>query len=595
MDCLLELGADPVTGSYVIPAECTVSHSRVKEQLEILKTIATSLGNPSKIQKTDFTEASSLQDTIASTSTDHSIKAIKCEQGLNDSIPRERPETSKMKSQASSSSLADFFKERRQAFQAKNPESMRAPSPPKQKQIPQTRPQIPPNLKQFFPLVLPVGRMAEKLRLAAPYNMFLTAVTASPPTHFDPGFITFLDLLDPSLGELESSVQSNFTVDISWLFAQYTVAGLNDLPLIILYGAQDPQMEQVNQMLPNVTSFMIKVPGSFGCHHAKVMLLFYKDKSMRVVVSTANLYQDDWDNRVQGIWVSERLPALPKGSTGENHGESVTNFRKDLVRFLTNYRNPSLQPYIDRIKMSDFSSIKVFLITSIPGAHQGDDHGHLRLGTLLKENSAQIDDKNPIIMQSSSLGNFGPSAASYLTGEIVKSMSAYSPRVGGNQASIKLIYPSLSNVKRSHDGIMGGGCLPYMRDAHNRQPWLNQHLYQWKCESRNCNRAMPHIKSYCRYTHEDGVFWFVLTSANMSKSAWGVMKKKTLNINSYEVGVAFFPRVILDGKDVFPMNKAQQKDNTPIFKMPYDLPPVPYERGDAPFCIQDMMEIQGMM
>lgn len=29
-------------------------------------------------------------------------------------------------------------------------------------------------------------------------------------------------------------------------------------------------------------------------------LLGYKDGSMRVVVSTANLYEDDWENRTQG-------------------------------------------------------------------------------------------------------------------------------------------------------------------------------------------------------------------------------------------------------------------------------------------------------
>lgn len=31
-----------------------------------------------------------------------------------------------------------------------------------------------------------------------------------------------------------------------------------------------------------------------------MMLLCYEDGSLRVVVSTANLYQDDWDNRTQG-------------------------------------------------------------------------------------------------------------------------------------------------------------------------------------------------------------------------------------------------------------------------------------------------------
>lgn len=293
--------------------------------------------------------------------------------------------------------------------------------------------------------------------------------------------------------------------------------------------------------------------------------------------------------------MSDRLPELPQSASKECNGESVTKFRADLVRYLTNYRIPTLQPYIERVMKSDFSSVKVFLITSIPGTHRGEAYGHPRLAALLKQHSAPIDDKHSIIMQSSSLGNFGKSASAYLTGEVAISMKQDSgaPR-GKNDPDVKLIYPSLNNVKHSHDGIMGGGCLPYYRDAHRRQPWLNKYLYQWNSKSRNCDRAMPHIKSYCRYS-DDGLFWFVLTSANMSKSAWGVTKGNALLINSYEVGVAFFPRVILDGKNQFPMNEQQQINETPILRLPFDVPPVPYERDDAPFCIQDMSDYQEML
>lgn len=586
MEAILKVGVDSSTGKYAIPEDTRVVQSRVEEQLEILAKLKTVSDNPSKIQKVELKVSPVASTSIDTTKDQAPIEPIKCER-IQDSCNQQ--------AKISVASVADYFKERRIAFQAKNLDSMRAPSPPHLISSQPKFPQIPPQLKDFFPLSLPIGRMAEKLKKAAPYNIFFTAVTASPSTHSDPKFITFLDLLDPTLGDLESSVQLNFTVNPSWLLAQYTVAGLNHLPLTIFYGQEAPALENINRMLPNVKSFMIKVPGNYGCHHAKVMLLFYQDKSMRVVISTANLYQDDWDNRVQGVWLSEKLPALSENEIDEDCGESVTNFRKDLVRFLTNYRNSTLAPYIERIKKSNFSSIKVFLITSIPGAHYNDDYGHLRLRTLLRGNSVPIEEEHSVIMQSSSLGNFGHSAQSYLTGEIVKSMSEHtgSLQMKGNP-TIKLIYPSLSNVKQSYDGLMGGGCLPYMREAHSRQQWLNQYLYQWKSSSLNCDRAMPHIKSYCRYS-ETGLFWFVLTSSNMSKSAWGVMKKNALHINSYEVGIAFFPRIVLNGRDVFPLNASQQEGDQPIFKLPYDIPPIPYEQDDVPFCIQDMMEYRQML
>lgn len=585
------MGIDEMTGEYNIPDECVVAHSCIQKQLQIVGGNRSEDEVGEKLSK--FPKIESVESTSKSQSYDHKISE-KRDENMSDS--------SKNPATVSSQNLADFFKERRQAFAAKDPREMQAPlSPPRLAAQLNDIPVIPPKLQEFFPLVLPRGQMSEKLRRAAPYNMFLTAVTASAQTHSQPSFITFLDLLDASLGELESSVQINFTVSIGWLFAQYTVANVNRLPLIILYGQEEEQLRNVNQIFPNIQSFMIQVPAEYGCHHAKVMLFFYKDKSMRVVVSTANLYKDDWANRVQGLWVSERLPSFKHGSEG---GESVTNFREDLVHYLENYRNPTLQPYIERIKNSDFSSVNVFLITSIPGAHKGDTYGHPRLGKLLKQHSAPIDVKHSIIMQSSSLGNYGNSAAAYLTGEVTRTfkMDSGPVRVQGSP-TIKLIYPSLSNVQNSHDGILGGGCLPYHQASQDRQRWLNQYLYQWKSESRNCDRAMPHIKSYCRYSDE-GLFWFALTSHNISKSAWGVTKRINqrewaLHINSYEAGVVFFPRIILDGQDTFPMNATQQRNNTPIFQLPYDLPPVPYEPNDVPFCIEYMhemlMAMQAMM
>lgn len=490
----------------------------------------------------------------------------------------------KAEPKVSSNSVAEFFKERRLLFasKVKTPNEEISPAP-----VRLVLPIIKPELQRFIPVVLPKGQMAEKLRKAAPYNIFLTTVASSSATHSDPLSVTFLELLDPSLGELESSVQLNFVVQIDWLMAQYAAAGLHKLPLLILHGEDEPSIANYSRVLSNMTSTFVRVPGAIGCHHAKVMLFFYKDKSMRVVISTANLYQDDWDNRVQGIWMSDRLPALAQADNGS--GESVTSFRADLVRFLEQYGHPQLRAYIGRIKTSDFSSSKVFLMTSLPGRHRNDSYGHLRLASLLKRHSAPVDSSVPIIMQSSALGNFGNAASEYLTGEIARSFQCSSGPALSTTPEVKLIYPSLKNVKNSHDGLLGGGCLPYFKNSHSRQTWLNQYLYQWKSQSRNRDRAMPHIKSYCRYSG-DGLFWFVLTSANMSKSAWGVTKG-SLNINSYEVGIALFPRVML-GTDYFPMNENQQKDGTPILKLPFDIPLEPYAAEDQPFCMEDMQEYQ---
>lgn len=157
------------------------------------------------------------------------------------------------------------------------------------------------NIADFVKVIKPKGKMAEKLAAAAPYNYFLTAIPSSQPTHNEPLSITFQEILDPSLGELESSVQINFMIDIGWLLAQYYFAGHMNKPMLVLYGSDMPELKMISQKKPNVTTHMVQMGNPFATHHTKMMLLGYKDQSMRVVISTANLYEDDWHNRTQGI------------------------------------------------------------------------------------------------------------------------------------------------------------------------------------------------------------------------------------------------------------------------------------------------------
>lgn len=90
---------------------------------------------------------------------------------------------------------------------------------------------------------------------------------------------------------------------------------------------------------------------------SKMMLLGYTDGSMRVVISTANLVEDDWYNRTQGLWLSPRCPRVPDDAdTGT--GVGPTGFRDDLVRYLVTYNVARLQPWIARVRRSDFSAVK---------------------------------------------------------------------------------------------------------------------------------------------------------------------------------------------------------------------------------------------
>ena len=69
------------------------------------------------------------------------------------------------------------------------------------------------------------------------------------------------------------------------------------------------------------------------------------------------------------------------------------------------------------------------------------------------------------------------------------------PGVRANKTpSVKMIYPSKSDVLGSYDGLAGGGCLPYAKKTHEKQKWLEKYLHHWRALGTDRNKAMPHIK-----------------------------------------------------------------------------------------------------
>ncbi|KAG8281528.1 tyrosyl-DNA phosphodiesterase 1 [Homalodisca vitripennis] len=165
-------------------------------------------------------------------------------------------------------------------------------------------------------------------------------------------------------------------------------------------------------------------------------------------------------------------------------------------------------------------------------------------------------------------------------------------------------------------------------------------MSQWKSDSRNRTRAMPHIKTYCRVSPDlSQLAWFHLTSANLSKAAWGSLTKAgAISILSYEAGVLFLPKFVRQttnmatelsvkvawpsvlairvartnygktnasclqpwcgqccwpfqaqtvGSNSFPI-KEEVAGDMPVFPMPYDLPLTPFSSRDVPWFMDNL-------
>ncbi|GFY61074.1 tyrosyl-DNA phosphodiesterase 1 [Trichonephila inaurata madagascariensis] len=398
------------------------------------------------------------------------------------------------------------------------------------------------------------------------------------------------DILSFKDGSLVKSAQFNYMFDIEWLMQQYPEK-YRSCPLTIVHGEQreaKKSLEKSGAKFPNITFCQAKLDIPFGTHHTKMMFLLYKE-GFRIVIHTSNIVDSDWFQRTQGMWVSPVLLELRTPSAID--GNSPTNFKTDLLEYVTSYNAQGLEEWLQVIKRHDFSKVKVVLIGSVPGRHVGSkktSFGHLKLRKVLNHHGSPKETVNsdwPVICQFSSIGSLGASPDQWLRSEFCTSLATtQNAPLGSQSASLKLVYPTVENVRKSLQGYPAGASLPYSIKVAQKQPYLKHFLHQWKSEKLGRSEASPHIKTYIRISpNNSNIAWFLLTSANLSKAAWGALEKKGAQfmIRSYELGVLFLPKFF--GIDFFSIPGNAKTDMSKLFPIPYDIPLEPYSKDDEPW------------
>uniref|UniRef100_A0A8C5AMB9 Tyrosyl-DNA phosphodiesterase 1 n=1 Tax=Gadus morhua TaxID=8049 RepID=A0A8C5AMB9_GADMO len=451
---------------------------------------------------------------------------------------------------------------------ANNPTSRRAPSPKAKKPKVDERPPSPygrqyyiEETDDFFETHVPC--------LNDTYRFYLNKVTGLDKT-YNTGALHIRDILSPLFGTLKESVQFNYCFDIPWMVEQYPPE-FRDLPVLIVHGdkreAKARLLKQA-QPFPHVRFCQAKLDIAFGTHHTKMMLLWYEE-GFRVVITTSNLIRADWYQKTQGLWLSPLFPRLPDGSPSSD-GESPTLFKKDLLEYLASYRAPELGEWIQRIREHDLSETRVYLIGSTPGRYLGDDMdrwGHLRLRKLLYDHSIPVPDDEiwPVIGQFSSIGSMGLDKTKWLAGEFQRTLTTLG-RSSWLLCDVLQVYPSVDDVRNT------GGSLPYSIQTAEKQLWLHSYFHRWKLYM----RASPDFTKLA---------WFLITSANLSKAAWGNLEKNNsqVMVRSYELGVLYLPSAF--DMAFFPVQKNPfpATSSSKAFPVPIDLPPQPYLKTDQPW------------
>lgn len=174
-----------------------------------------------------------------------------------------------------------------------------------------------------------------------------------------------------------------------------------------------------------------------------------------------------------------------------------------------------------------------------------------------------------------------------------------------------IVWPTVEDVRCSIEGYAAGSCIPSPQ-KNVEKDFLRKYWSRWKADHVGRCRAMPHIKTFTRYNGQN-IAWFLLTSSNLSKAAWGALQKNNtqLMIRSYELGVLFLPKTLqsvsqfscteknrsnLDNLALGEKVKTklvtlcwkgdEEKEPSTRFvrlPVPYQLPPQPYGTEDVPW------------
>lgn len=426
-----------------------------------------------------------------------------------------------------------------------------------------------------------------------PYSFFLTKVHGIQDKYNNVLVMDIKDILSAVMGTLQASCQFNYMFEIPWLMKQYPEQ-FRSKPLLLVHGftgGNKSALEIEATKYSNIKFCQARLEMMYGTHHTKMMLLLYEE-GMRVVIHTSNLIERDWYQKTQGMWISPLFPKLKKEDNKSNYtkGDSPTNFKKDLLEYIASYKAYQLKEWQQHIADHDMSSANVFIIGSSPGRHSGENKhsfGHMKLRKVLNTHGPQKDYVKswPVIGQYSSIGSLGATKEAWLCTEFLQSLATVegSSVVPLASINLQLIFPTKDNVRCSLEGYPAGASIPYSINVAKKQQYLHTFFHHWKSVGRGRSRAMPHIKTYCRPSpSSQEVAWFLVTSSNLSKAAWGSLEKKgaQLMIRSYEIGVLFLPKFFGNKKSFHVSSDIEESGK---LLLPYDLPLKKYEKEDRPW------------
>ncbi|KAL7822882.1 tyrosyl-DNA phosphodiesterase 1 [Trichoderma gracile] len=422
--------------------------------------------------------------------------------------------------------------------------------------------------------------------------------------------------------------QFNFLHDIPFILSAFDDMVRNRVRLHVVHGfwkkddgSRVALSEQAAQF-HNVHLHCAPMSEMFGTHHSKMMVIFRSDDTAQVVIHTANMIPKDWTNMTNAVWKSPKLPMLGEQDTLFQQGQQLpigsgTRFKVDLLAYLSQYElyRPTCKQLVDRLVNFDFSSIRAAFIASVPGRHDFRDvsrpaWGWAALQRCLRCVPAERG-QSQIVVQISSIATLG-AKDDWLQRTLFDSL-ATSLTPNTRRPGFKVVFPTADEIRNSIDGYASGRSIHTKIESPQqiRQlGYLKPMLHHWANDSAGGaklpeeppisgdsgrDRAAPHIKTYIRFNESKTIDWAMLTSANVSKQAWGEALSSTtgkIRIASWEVGVVVWPGLLCEDGVMVSSFQSDTPGAAPVtegqrpvigLRMPYSMPLQAYGKDEVPW------------
>lgn len=436
----------------------------------------------------------------------------------------------------------------------------------------------------------------------------------------------------------------NFLFDVDFVMKQFDEDTRDLVVVKIVHGSwknEDSNKMRIDEAVKrytNVQAITAYMPEAYGTHHSKMIVLFRHDDCAQIILLTANMIAGDW-RMCQAVW---RSPLLPIRKPEEHNATNLNpllvgsglRFQHDLLAYLRKY-DARTKNLVAQLLQYDFRSVRAALIASVPGK-QNLESCNLRNATVwgwpaLKDilrcvpsNSSQPH----VVIQVSSVASAGDKWIRSTFFDALSTVAAPEKGFHANKtAKFSIVFPTSDEIRRSIDGYSAGGSI-HMKTQSVAQSaqlaYLRPMLCHWagdgqshgnnlsstRCIVREAGRrrAPPHIKTYVRFSDDlmTKIDWAMMTSANLSTQAWGAAMNGVgeVRICSYEIGVIVWPAlwdenltgnvemvpVFKNDKPAIEVEKVLNQKSSDTLKvkvgwrMPYDLPLIPYQDTEMPWC-----------